>query len=123
MNISSMLSIMLQNTETNKPSLFPFPFHLHIIFSIIGLAFFVYRFFQQKRPYQAIMAVAIPISLLIWMSDSKPLFYTIGICELILLISAFVTSIIFKNSNKASKDNTSSTNDNNVTEQTTEGDD
>ena len=40
------------------------------------------------------MAVAIPFSLIIWLSSGKTLFYTVGIVEAILLVAAFVTSIV-----------------------------
>lgn len=42
------------------------------------------------------MAVAIPLSLLVWISESRALFYGIGIAEAVLIIAAAVASLIFK---------------------------
>ena len=41
------------------------------------------------------MAVAIPFSLTIWLSDSRTIFYAVGIVEFVLLIAAFISSIIY----------------------------
>ena len=96
MNICVFLISMAQTAEVEQPVLFPFPFRLHLGFCCIALVFFVLRFIKEKLPYQLIMAVAIPFSLIIWISNSKTLFYTVGIIELVLIVSAFVTSIVFK---------------------------
>ncbi len=96
MNISDFFITMAQTAEVEQPGLFPFPFSLHLGFCCIALVFFVLRFIKEKLPYQLIMAVAIPFSLIIWLSDSKTLFYGVGIAEFVFLIAAFVTSLIFK---------------------------
>ncbi len=96
MNISDFLITMAQTAEVEQPGLFPFPFSLHLGFCCIALVFFVWRFIKEKLPYQLIMAVAIPLSLIIWISNSKTLFYGVGIAELVLIIAAFVTSIVFR---------------------------
>ncbi len=87
---------LTQQAEVENPSLFPFPFKMHLIFACIGAIFFAYRFFTQKRPCQLIMAIAIPASLLIWLSESRTLFYGLGIAEAVLILAAAVTSVIFK---------------------------
>lgn len=94
MNFSDLFLTMAQTAEIKQTSLFPFPFSLHLIFCCISLIFFVFRFLREKSPYQLIMAVAIPFSLIIWLSSGKTLFYTVGIVEAILLVAAFVTSIV-----------------------------
>lgn len=96
MNISDFFITMAQTAEVEQPGLFPFPFGLHLVFCCIALVFFVLRFIKKKLPYQLIMAVAIPVSLIIWLSDSKALFYGVGIAELVFLAAAFVTSIVFR---------------------------
>lgn len=88
--------LLTQQAGIENPSLFPFPFKMHLIFGIFGAVFFAYRFFTQKRPFQLIMAVAIPLSLIVWLSESKTLFYGLGIVEAILILAAVVTSFIFK---------------------------
>ena len=96
MNISHTFFTMAQTAEISEPALFPFPLGLYAVFCIIALAFFIFRFVKEKAPYQLIMAIAIPFSLLIGISNGKTLFYLVGIVELLLLISAFVTSIVCK---------------------------
>lgn len=96
MNFSDLFLTMAQTTEIEQTSLFPFPFSLHMIFCCISVIFFVFRFVREKLPYQLIMAVAIPFSLIIWLSESKTLFYAVGIAETVFLITAFVTSIVCK---------------------------
>lgn len=87
---------LAQQAEVESPSLFPFPFRLHLIFACIGAIFFAYRFYTQRRPFQLIMAVAIPFSLAVWLSDSRTVFYGVGIAETVLILAAIVTSFIFK---------------------------
>lgn len=94
MNFSDLFLTMAQTPEIQQTSLFPFPFGLHLMFCIVSLIFFVFRFVKGKSPYQLIMAVAIPFSLIIWLSSSKTLFYTVGIVEAVLLVTAFITSIV-----------------------------
>lgn len=94
MNISNVFFTMAQSTEVSQPTLFPFPMGLYVVFCIIATAFFVFRFVKEKQPYQIIMAVAIPLSLLIGYSNGKTLFYIMGIVEAVLLLSAFVSALI-----------------------------
>ncbi len=93
-----MLTTM-ELTEVENPSLFPFPAPLHIGFVIIAVIFFLFRFFTDKRPFQLIMAIAVPISLLLRLELSRQGFYIVGAIELLLLIAAAATSIIFKKKN------------------------
>lgn len=96
MNFSNAFLTLLQQQSTEKPTLFPFPISMHFILVIFGTVFLAYRFSVQKRPSQLILASAMIISLAIWLSESKVLYYSIGVIELILLIACFVTSLIFK---------------------------
>lgn len=96
MNFSNAFLTLLQQQSTEKPTLFPFPLSMHFILVIFGTVFLAYRFSVQKRPSQLILASAMIISLAIWLSESKVLYYSIGVIELVLLIACFVTSLIFK---------------------------
>ncbi|MBQ9898809.1 MAG: hypothetical protein IJM44_05085 [Ruminococcus sp.] len=96
MIFNDLLTTMAQTSDIDQPTLFPFPFGMHLCFALISLVFFVYRFVTDKRPYQLILAIAIPLSLTIWISENRKLFYIIGAVELVLLIAALVTSIVFK---------------------------
>lgn len=113
MNLSDMIVTMSQASEIEQPGLFPFPFDLHVIFACIALVFMVFQFCREKKPYQLIMAVAIPFSLVIWLSENRTLFYTVGIVEAVLFLAAFVTAIIFRkkdneNAEDADENDTSS---------------
>lgn len=96
MNFSNAFLTLFHQSMTEKPTLFPFPFEMHLLFVCVGVVFFIYRFYVQKRPNQILMAVAIFISLAIWLSESKALYYSLGAIELVLLAACFVTSLIFK---------------------------
>ena len=82
--------------HATQTSLFPFPFKFHLVFACIAFIFFAYRFKNEKRPYQLIFAIAIPFSLMIWLSEVKSYFYLIGAIELLFIIAAAVTAIVFK---------------------------
>lgn len=94
--INSDIFLTLTVNAMENPSFFPFPFPLHVIFCILATAFLIFRFATNKKPFQLIMAIAIPISLTLWISDNRTLYYIVGLIELILLIAAFVTSVIFR---------------------------
>ena len=95
MNISDFIVTMSQNSELNTTSLFPFPFKVHLIFSLLALVFFIIMFSREKKPHQLIMGIAIQVSLAIWLSDGKTLFYVIGIAEVVFILAALISSIIY----------------------------
>ncbi len=73
-------------------SVFPLTFQSHIIFCIIAVAFFIFQFARQKNTYQILTIFAILATLLLYLNESKILFYGVGIAELILLISIGILS-------------------------------
>ncbi|SHM52976.1 hypothetical protein [Ruminococcus flavefaciens] len=96
MNLTNMLVNLAQISDAENPTIFPFPFQLHLALAVISVIFFSYRFAVQKKPFQLIFAIAVPLSLLLWVSNNKTLFYTVGIIELILIVTALFTSIFVK---------------------------
>ena len=110
MNIFNTFALLAQISDSNNPTIFPFPFSLHLGLAIISLVFFGFRFVSQKKPFQIIFAIAVPLSLLIWLSDSKTLFYGLGLVELILILLAIVMTIASK-PDKAEKNAKSSRRD------------
>lgn len=97
--------------EVETPSLFPYPMSFHIVFVVIAVLFFGYRFFTDKKPFQLIFAVAVPISLIIHIfPDSRTWFYFVGIVEVVLILAALVSCFIFreKKPDKAEKSEASS---------------
>lgn len=101
--INSIFTVAVQEMET--PQLFPFPFPLYLGFCIVSFVFFLFRFFKDKKPYQLIMGIAIPLSLALELSDSKTLYYTIGIIEIILILSAFISTFFFKDAEQPVEEN------------------
>lgn len=85
----------LNFTNAENPNLFPFPFKLHLIFSIVAFFFFIIRFIYDKKPYQAIFALAIPFSMTIWLSENRVWFYIVGIIELVLILAACISTIVY----------------------------
>lgn len=79
----------------------------------------MWRFVKEKRPYQLIMAVAIPLSLVIWASESRTLFYAIGAIEVVLIIAALVTAIIFKPKEEAASSEKTDENESDETDEET----
>lgn len=81
-------------------NIFPLPFSTHLIFVAIAFVFFLIQFVRTKYKYQLIMAIAVALTMLIYVKDSKMWFYSIGILEFGLLIIAFVAAIAEKRSRK-----------------------
>lgn len=96
MNLLNMLSSLAQISDAEHPSIFPFGFTMHIALAIISVIFFSYRFAVQKKPFQLIFAIAVPISLALWISDNKTLFYIIGLIELVLILAALISTFVCK---------------------------
>ncbi|NLT10007.1 MAG: hypothetical protein GXY08_10960 [Ruminococcus sp.] len=96
MNIQDMLITMEQEAEAVQPSLFPFTLGMHMTFVSIAVIFFIYRYYVQKRPYQVIIASAIFVSLGFWLSESKTVYYGIGILQVLLLIAALISTFVCK---------------------------
>lgn len=86
----------MNTTEVVQPNLFPFPFPHHLVFCCIAMVFFGYLYMKYKKPHQLIMAIAIPFSLVIWISESRTLFYTVGIIEVLFLITALLLHIVHR---------------------------
>ena len=96
MNFANMLKTIATISDVENPTIFPFPSWMLIGVVVLSVIFFGYRFAVQKKPFQLIFAVAPPISLLLLFSESKKVFYGVGIIELILILAAFISSIVFK---------------------------
>ena len=114
MDLNNFLVTLSQTADAEKPSLFPFPFTQHLIFVIICVLFFAYRFTVQKKPYQFIMCLAVAASLGLWLSESRAVYYGVGALEAVMLVGAFVTSLIFRDKPKdeSAKKDDNSDNDN-----------
>ena len=118
MDLNNYLVTLSQTADAERPSLFPFPFSLHLIFTIVCVVFFAFRFTTQKKPFQLIMCIAVVVSMGLWLSDSRAVYYCVGAMEAVLILGAFVTSLIFRDKpedkkNGSADDNNSGDNDGN----------
>lgn len=68
-------------------SVFPLTFQSHIIFCAIAVAFFIFQFARQKHMYQLLTVFAVLATLLLYINESKYLFYGVGIFELVIMIT------------------------------------
>ena len=97
MDFFNIITTGLLAVESDKPTLFPFPFSFHLVFAVISFIFFMVSFLKFKRPYQLLFAIAIPLSLLLWAAEfNRGLYYGLGAVELLLVLAALVSSIILK---------------------------
>ena len=92
-------------------STFPISLTYHLVFALIAGIFFLVQFIRLRRPYQLVLTIAIPASLLIYLGrlmehlgqtgaadffNGKPWFHTIGALEAVLLLGALALSILAK---------------------------
>ena len=96
MDLNNYLVTLSQTADAERPSLFPFPFSLHLIFVIVCVVFFAFRFTTQKKPFQLLMCIAAVVSMGLWLSDSRAVYYGVGAMEAVLIIGSFITSLIFR---------------------------
>ncbi|MBR6717152.1 MAG: hypothetical protein IKI77_02275 [Oscillospiraceae bacterium] len=76
-------------------TLFTISMEKHIIFCIIAVVFFLLQFLRTKRLYQLILAIAVPVSMVIYLApENDTVFYGVGIAEAVLLVLAFFANII-----------------------------
>ena len=78
-----------------EKTLFPITMEKHIVFCAIAAVFFLLQFIRTKRIYQLILAIAVPVSLLIYIApENETLFYGVGIAEAVMLVLAFILNIV-----------------------------
>lgn len=70
---------------------FPLALKEHIIFGIVGVAFFVFQYCRLKKRYQALISIAIASTFLLYLGNF--MFVPVGIAEAFLMIGALATLI------------------------------
>ncbi len=76
---------------------FPLPLPYHIVLCVLGCVFFLAQFIRLKKPYQLMMAAAMPASLLIYIQpENNILFYTVGLLIGLDMLLALVISIVLR---------------------------
>lgn len=81
-------------------NIFPLPFSVHLVFVIVAFVFFLIQFIRTRYKYQLVMAVAVAMTILLYVKETKLWFYGIGILEFGLLIIALVAAIAEKKRRK-----------------------
>ncbi len=64
--------------------LVPMPLPIHIIFCVIGMLYCGFRYYQKNYPYFLLLTIAIPSTLLIYISQEKWFFIALAIEEVAL---------------------------------------
>ena len=76
-------------------TLFPITMEKHMIFCAVATVFFLLQFIRTKRIYQLILAIAVPLSLVVYAApENTTVFYGVGIAEAVLLALAFILNIV-----------------------------
>lgn len=76
---------------------FPLPLPYHVVLCVLGCIFFLTQFIRLKKPYQLMMAIAMPASLLIYIQpENKILFYVVGLLIGLDMLFALVISLILR---------------------------
>lgn len=73
-------------------SYFPISFKLHIILALLALLVFGLQFLRFRKSHHLILAIALPCTLLPYLSDNKTLFYAVGVGEAMALVLALLFS-------------------------------
>ncbi|MDO4155660.1 MAG: hypothetical protein Q4D37_02635 [Oscillospiraceae bacterium] len=76
---------------------FPLPLPYHVVLCVLGCVFFFAQFIRLKKPYQLMMAIAMPASLLIYIQpENKILFYVVGLLIGLDMLLAVIISIVLR---------------------------
>lgn len=73
-------------------SYFPIRFEVHMVLALLALLVFGLQFIRFRKSHHLILAVALPCTLLPYLSDNKTFFYAVGIAEAMALVLAFILS-------------------------------
>lgn len=64
---------------------FPLPFNIHVGFVIVSVILLILCYMRRKYAYELYLLIGVASTMLIYIADSKPIFYILGVEELILL--------------------------------------
>ena len=63
---------------------FPLPLNIHIGFVILSVILLILCYKKRKHAYELYMLIGVASTMLIYVSESKPFFYILGLEEIIL---------------------------------------
>lgn len=61
-------------------------FWTHVVLVLLGMAYFLYSFTKQKRVYQILFVIWMPLTLLTYLSTNETYLTILGIAELIFFL-------------------------------------
>lgn len=73
-------------------SFFPISMTMHIILALLALLVFGMQFIRYRKSHHLILAIALPCTLLPYLSDNQTFFYTVGVFEGVSLLLAAILS-------------------------------
>ena len=74
-------------------SLFPIRMGMHIFLGMLALLVFGLQFIRYRKSHHLVLAIALPCTLLPYLTDNMNFFYGIGVAEFAALILSFILSI------------------------------
>lgn len=73
-------------------SYFPIRLGVHLLLALLALLVFGMQFIRFRKSHHLILAIALPCTLLPYLSDSTTFFYTVGVAEFVAIIASFILS-------------------------------
>ena len=73
-------------------SFFPISFTLHIVLALLALLVFGIQFIRFRKGHHLVLAIALPCTLLPYLSDNQTFFYMVGVFEGAALLLAAILS-------------------------------
>lgn len=73
-------------------SYFPIRLGVHLLLAMLALLVFGMQFIRFRKSHYLVLAIALPCTLLPYLSDSTTFFYTVGVAEFVALIASFILS-------------------------------
>jgi len=74
-------------------SLFPIRMGMHIFLGMLALLVFGLQFIRYRKSHHLVLAIALPCTLLPYLTDNMNFFYGIGVAEFAALILSFILSV------------------------------
>ncbi|MGN0642324.1 MAG: hypothetical protein ACI4JJ_04190 [Huintestinicola sp.] len=69
---------------------FPLPFNIHVGFVVISVILLILCYSKKKHLYELLMLIGVASTMLVYVTDTKPLFYILGLEEIILFIMTII---------------------------------
>lgn len=73
-------------------SFFPMDMKWHIILALLALLVFGMQFIRYRKSHHLVLAIALPCTLLPYLSENQTFFYTVGVFEGVAMILALILS-------------------------------